>query len=98
MLKLIQGNCLDAMATLPDGCVDMVLSLIYHTGDIVHGKKWDRIHQRKLAPGTAEDHWHSEIYASHTLDQVRKPVRGSCIWVVGGAFLPAKTTETNGPI
>lgn len=40
MLKLIQGNCLDVMATLPAGCVDMVLC------DLPYGTtacKWDSV-------------------------------------------------------
>ena len=40
MLKLIQGNCLDVMATLPAGCADSVVTDPPY-GLSFMGKKWD---------------------------------------------------------
>jgi len=96
MLKLIQGNCLDAMATLPDGCVDMVLC------DLPYGTtacKWDAVipfeplwaEYRRLCRGavvlTASQPFTTALAASNLKD-----FRYTWVWnkVFAGNFVQAK--------
>lgn len=69
MLKLIQGNCLDVMATLPNGCVDMVLC------DLPYGEVSQKsAGLRKLDRGNAD---RCDINLRSMVEQFDRLCRGS---------------------
>ena len=98
MLKLIQGNCLDVMATLPDGCVDMVLC------DLPYGttrNKWDSVipfeplwreYHRLVKESGAIVLTASQPFTTDLINSNRAEFRYEWIWdkTKGGNFLLAK--------
>ena len=107
MLKLIQGNCLDVMATLPDGCVDSVVTDPPY-GLSFMGKKWDydvpseaiwREALRVLKPGG-----HLLSFAGTRtqhrmcirIEDAGFEIRDMIAWVYGSGFPKSKNGEWGG--
>ena len=107
MLKLIQGNCLDVMATLPAGCADSVVTDPPY-GLSFMGKKWDydvpseaiwREALRVLKPGG-----HLLSFAGTRtqhrmcvrIEDAGFEIRDMIAWVYGSGFPKSKNGEWGG--
>lgn len=107
MLKLIQGNCLDVMATLPDGCVDSVVTDPPY-GLSFMGKKWDydvpseaiwREALRVLRPGghlLSFAGTRTQHRMCARIEDAGFEIRDMIAWVYGSGFPKSKNGEWGG--
>jgi DNA modification methylase len=80
--KLINGDCLEVMKSIPDGSVDMVLTSPPYDNLRTYGKDFKG--------------WGSHIWKP-CIDQIKRVLKtgGVCVWVVGDATIKGSETGTS---